>query len=275
MSTVLLTGATGFVGQSLLNELGSRGHSVRAVVRPGREHLVEGHPAVASIIVTPSLFHEDESWWQSAAAGVDTVIHAAWYAEPGKYPHAAENLDCLSGTIAMARGCLTAGVRRFAGIGTCFEYDLSYGDLSIETPLKPGVLYAAAKASTYLCLSNWLPKAGMEFLWCRLFYLYGPGEDERRLVPYLRSRLAAGETADLSSGLQVRDFLDVRDAAVQIADAAFGTVTGPVNICSGVPITVRDLALGIAAEYGRPDLLNFGARPDNPVDPPRVVGIRP
>jgi dTDP-6-deoxy-L-talose 4-dehydrogenase (NAD+) len=122
-------------------------------------------------------------------------------------------------------------------------------------------------------LSQWLPLQSVEFAWCRLFYLHGEGEDERRLVPYLRKQLARGEPAELSHGTQIRDFLDVVDAARKIATVALGTLQGPLNICSGVPVTVRELALSIAAEYGRPDLLNFGSRPDNLVDPPRVVGV--
>ena len=58
-----------------------------------------------------------------------------------------------------------------------------------------------------------------------------------------------------------------------IVDAALGTGQGPVNVCSGVPVTVRALAERIADEYGRRDLLQFGARADNLVDPPRVVGV--
>jgi dTDP-6-deoxy-L-talose 4-dehydrogenase (NAD+) len=76
----------------------------------------------------------------------------------------------------------------------------------------------------------------------------------------------------LTPGDQVRDFLDVREAADIIADVALGDVCGPVNVCSGVPVTVRALAERIADEYGRRDLLRFGARPYNDFDPPRVVG---
>ena len=112
------------------------------------------------------------------------------------------------------------------------------------------------------------------FAWCRLFYLYGEGEDLRRLVSYVRGRLQAGEPAELSSGSQVRDFLDVREAARMVVDVALGSLEGPVNICSGTAVTVRELAERIADEFGRRDLLRFGARPDNPVDPPCVVGIR-
>ena len=58
-----------------------------------------------------------------------------------------------------------------------------------------------------------------------------------------------------------------------IVDTALGHVQGPVNICSGVPVTVRELAERIADDYGRRDLLRFGTYPDNLVDPPRIVGV--
>jgi nucleoside-diphosphate-sugar epimerase len=93
-------------------------------------------------------------------------------------------------------------------------------------------------------------------------------------VSYVRGRLQAGEPAELSSGSQIRDFLDVREAARMIVDVALGSQEGPVNICSGKPVTVRELAERIADQFGRRDLLRFGARPDNPVDPPCVIGIR-
>jgi len=105
-----------------------------------------------------------------------------------------------------------------------------------------------------------------------LFYLYGDGEDERRLVPYLRARLAAGLQADLTSGKQIRDYLDGRDAGRMIAGAALSDCRGPINICSGVPVTIRQLAERVADEFGRRDLLNFGVRPDNATDPLCVVG---
>jgi nucleoside-diphosphate-sugar epimerase len=81
------------------------------------------------------------------------------------------------------------------------------------------------------------------------------------------------EPAELSSGNQIRDFLDVAVAGRLIANMVLNDQTGPVNICSGVPITVRDLAEKIADEYGRRDLLIFGAKPKSSFDPPCVLGI--
>ena len=269
----LLTGATGFVGSQVLRALGETGARVRLVIRDGKHDQLATQKGIESVVTTHDLFAESTEWWADVCKGIDTIIHVAWYAEPGKYLQSVNNLDCLMGTLHMAKGAVQAKVRRFIGIGTCFEYDLTVGMLSIETPLRPMTPYAGSKAAAFMALSQWLPQQEVEFAWCRLFYLYGEGEDARRLVPYLRTKLIAGESAELTSGSQIRDFLDVREAGRMIVKTALGDEQGPVHICSGLPITVRQLAETIADEYGRRDLLKFGARQENLIDPPCVVGI--
>lgn len=270
---VLLTGATGFVGRQILAALLKADVDLRLVLRDGSEsRLPQG--GVAEIVRTADLFRESAEWWAATCQGVDIVIHAAWYAEPGVYMQSPKNLDCLAGTLQLAAGCAQAGVRRVVGIGSCSEYDMSMGHLSVDTPLRPTTPYAGAKAATFLALSTLLPEQGISFVWARLFYLYGEGEDARRLVPYLRARLSAGEPAELTSGTQIRDYLDVATAGAEIAALALGTTSGAVNICSGRAQTVRELAEQIADEYGRRDLLRFGERPDNVFDPTCVVGIK-
>jgi len=271
---ILLTGATGFVGRHVLRALAGQNCRVRPVVREGKENLLPPSAAIETVIASRDIFAESVAWWADICRDVDTVIHVAWYVEPGQYLQSPKNQECLAGTLQLAQGAIQAKVRRFIGIGTCFEYDLSADRLTVETALKPSTPYARAKADAFAALSQLLPQNGVEFAWCRLFYLYGEGEDARRLVPYLRAQLAAGAPVELSRGEQVRDYLDVAEAGRMIADAALWPGQGPVNICSGVPITLRALAERIADEYGRRDLLRFGARPDNLTDPPIVVGVR-
>jgi dTDP-6-deoxy-L-talose 4-dehydrogenase (NAD+) len=271
---VLLTGATGFVGRQVRRALAERGFRVRVVVRDGTQHRLATLEDIEAVVTTQDLFAENANWWTDVCKGIDTIIHVAWYAEPGKYLQSAKNLDCLTGTLHLAKGAAQAGVRRFIGIGTCSEYDLTGAMLSVSTSLRPLTPYAGAKAAAFTALSQWLRQQEVEFAWCRLFYLHGEGEDARRLVPYLRAKLAVGEFAELTSGNQIRDFLDVCVAGRMIVESALSKVQGPVNICSGIPITVRQLAERIADEYGRRDLLRFGVRSDNLFDPPCVVGVK-
>lgn len=271
---VLLTGATGFVGRAVTTALRAHGLPLRLVIRRGTADRIADPAPGDEIVETGDLFAESADWWAENCAGIDMVLHLAWYAEPGKYLTSARNLDCLAGTLALARGAARAGVRRLVGTGTCFEYDLRPGRLTPDTPLAPATPYAAAKAAAFLTLREWLPLQGVSFLWARLFYLYGPGEDDRRLVPYLHRQLAAGEPAELTSGRQIRDFMDVRDAARLLVADALSDRQGATNIASGEGITVRALAERIADGYGRRDLLRFGARAENLTDPPCVIGLR-
>ena len=189
---ILLTGASGFVGRQVLRKLEESGKPIRLVLREGSNR---NAPLAANrdSVVTPDLFTRDAEWWSSVLHGIETVVHAAWYAEPGRYLESENNLDCLAGTLTLAKACIRAGVHRFVGIGTCFEYDLGRGILSKDTPLIPTTLYAACKVAAYRVLEQWFDSHQLGFAWCRLFYLYGEGEDSRRLVPYLRARLEAGE----------------------------------------------------------------------------------
>lgn len=274
MTRVLITGATGFVGRQVARALIERGADVSTIGR-GDTAVLQG---VRDHIQVADLFSLDPDFWRETCTDFDTLVHVAWYAEPGKYVWSERNLTCLAGTLALAQGAAGAGIKKLVGVGTCFEYDLACADRPITRPLStdsrlgPVTTYGAAKASTWLTLATFLAERSVDFAWCRLFYLYGEGEDERRLVPFLKGRLAAGEPAELTSGIQVRDFMDVREAGNCIAEAALGHHVGALNICSGIAITVRDLAERIAVDFGRPDLLKFGARPDSPDDPPYVVG---
>jgi len=270
---VFITGATGFVGRQVLKSILEQDVTLVCAVREKAGKRLPPSSKVERCVVTSDLFAEEESWWKRQLQGIDIIVHLAWYTEPGKYQFSPKNLDCLTGTLCMARAAVSCGVKRFIGVGTCLEYQLSDQPLSADACLAPTSPYAACKAAAYLALSQTLPQVGVEFAWCRLFYLYGEGEDTRRLVPALRQCLSKGRKADLTSGKQVRDFLDVREAGRVIAEVATNNQTGALNICSGRAVTVRELAESIADEYGRRDLLNFGARQNNPVDPDYIVGV--
>ena len=260
---VLLTGARGFVGHQIMRSVQIRNLEVVQVRRGTQARHLEPRNLYDASIYTDDLFSENDEWLEAACQGIDTIIHAAWYVEPGKYLQSDRNVDCLIGTLRLAQAAARAGVRRFVGIGTCLEYELSNFPLTVDSPLRPQTPYAAAKASSFIMLSQLLPALNVEFAWCRVFYLYGENENARRLVPYVRSQLAAGKPVELTSGTQIRDFLDVQVAGDMITEIALSSEQDAFNICSGVPLTVRQLVEQLADEYNARHLLKFGARPEN------------
>ncbi|HVR89990.1 MAG TPA: NAD(P)-dependent oxidoreductase [Novosphingobium sp.] len=269
MTRILLTGGTGFVGQQVLRALlQSDGVTVTVLTRQA----IASHDGRLRYLQSPDLFAQSDSWYEEICRDIDVVIHCAWYVAPGDYQSSDRNLACLRGTLGLAEGAAAAGVQRFVGVGTCLEYAFGPDPLTLDTPLAPTSPYAAAKAAAFLALSRMLPARGTAFAWCRLFYLYGQNEDPQRLVAGLRTKLARGEPVQLTQGRQIRDFLDVATAGERIASIALSAYEGAANVCSGLPVTVRALAESIADEFCRRDLLEFGARPENAIDPPVVLG---
>lgn len=273
MTNILLTGSTGFVGKQIAKALSIKNFSTINVCRPGSEIALKNISNIKKIINSKDIFQEDEIWWEKHCKDVDIVVHNAWYMDHD-HKESSKNIECLKGSLNLAKGAAKAGVRRFVGIGTCFEYDLTKKVLSINTSLKPSTNYGAAKAALYIFLSKWLHEQSIEFSWCRLFALYGEGESEKRLTAYIHKQLKNGENAELTSGKQIRDFMDVVDAGKIIADIAVGSKIGPINVCTEIPSTVRQFAENIGKQYNKLDLLKFGTRPDNPVDPECILGIK-
>jgi dTDP-6-deoxy-L-talose 4-dehydrogenase (NAD+) len=272
--TILLTGASGFVGRSILSSLIDLGLKIKIIVRNDDNRLSPFIPHIAEIYYTDDLFSETGDRLYEFCKGVDIVIHAAWYAEPGKYLESPLNQTCLYGTEVLALAAIRAGISKFVGIGTCFEYDLSEAMQSISTPLKPISFYAKCKVNTYIRLDQIFSEANLSFSWCRIFYLYGESEDSRRLTPFVRQNLIDGELVNLGSGDAVRDFLDVRIAGQMIVEIATQeNCVGAFNICSGLPITIKEYCEKIAREFGRVDLLRFGVSDIDEKSPVSVVGV--
>jgi nucleoside-diphosphate-sugar epimerase len=159
------------------------------------------------------------------------------------------------------------GCRRFIGIGTCFEYDLDIGYLSESSLTKPITLYAATKVALATVLRQFAQITEMEMAWVRLFYQYGPMEDERRLIPAIITSLLRDEVVKITKGEQIRDFLHIEDVASAICAVANSQLSGIVNVGSGQPVTVGKIALELGNLLRKPDLINLGALPYRPNDP--------
>ncbi|GLS23932.1 CDP-4-dehydro-6-deoxy-D-gulose 4-reductase [Labrys miyagiensis] len=263
---ILVTGGTGFVGKWAALALVSAGHEVFVISRtpttvPGCQ------------VIVGDLLKSETIDAALARARPEILLHMAWYVEHGKFWNAAENLDWATATIRLVRAAQKIGVRRIVCAGTCMEYDLSSRDLCVETTtaIRPVTLYAVSKDSTRRIVEEFVASCGLEFAWGRMFFVFGPNEHPSRLVSSIAVSLLAGRPALISSGTQIRDFIDVHDAGEAFAALALSKVTGAVNIASGRALRIRELAEEIRAAAGGIGELRFGALPDRPNEPACIV----
>ena len=274
MSTkVLLTGASGFVGNQILRKLLEFDCKISVVLRSSMSSSLRANKEDITFVYTENFFKENIDWFKSILKDIDIVIHAAWFAKPEEYLESNLNLECTEGSLEFARIAKESQVKRFVGIGTCLEYDLTNGKISVDTPLKPISLYARAKAKVFTELSENFSQGDTQFVWCRLFSLYGENEHRDRFVPSVREGLRNRRKVEILNGSHIRDYLDVEIAGAQIAEVAMSQFTGAVNICSGIPISLKDLALNLSQTYGSPELLVFDDSTSLPAGYPYIVGI--
>jgi len=267
---VFVTGASGFIGSHVVRELVRSGSSVTVLVRPGADRRRIQDLIGSLDVIEGSLERIYEHRDRLRGVKPDVCVHLAWYAEPGKYVHSRENLASLKGSLELLRVLEDSECRRLVGGGTSFEYDPAAGRVTEESRIRPTGIYGVCKHSFFRMAEELAGREGWSFVWGRIFNVYGPWEDERRLVPAVIRRLLAAEPCPLTSGVHVRDYLHVSDVARAFCALATNDLTGAVNIGSCRPVSVGAVAREIGALLGRPELLRFGELPDRPDDPPAL-----
>lgn len=260
-SRLLVTGASGFVGAAVVRLAVQRGLPVTALVRPGSSllRLVPGVEIVRADITDAAALAR-----AAQRARPDACIHLAAAGAVVRD----DDLERVLATNALApallaQGLATAGCRRLVTAGSSSEYGPVEGPMDERAAAAPDDSYGVAKLAGGLLARAVGRPLGLETVHLRLFSVYGPGEDPRRLVPSVLRALIERRPLELTAGEQVRDFVFVDDVAEALLDAALrpGVDGLTVNLGSGVQTSVRELCLTAADVLGGHDLLRFGALP--------------
>jgi dTDP-6-deoxy-L-talose 4-dehydrogenase (NAD+) len=234
--SVVVTGASGFVGRGVLAALAAHGIRPTAVTR-GRRRLSDLEQN--AVIIEGDIGVPDPAFIAEIARH-DVLLHLAWDGLPNyKSLHHFETE--LPAQYRFLKAVVAAGSRSIVVTGTCFEYGMQEGRLVETGPTQPTNPYGYAKDALRRQLSFLKQETPFALTWARLFYMYGKGQNPKAIYSQLAAAAGRGDDHfDMSAGEQIRDYLPIEaiaDGLVRLT--LLGKDAGIVNICSGQPRSMR------------------------------------
>ena len=270
MRRYLVTGASGFIGARLVRQILLEPENfVTIISRKPPDHWAAMPRAE---IIKADLTELSEANLHTMMDGIDDVLHSAWCMKADELYHSAENQSHRDATLRLGRAAAQVGVARFSGLGTCLEYGHRTTPALPNAPLNPQTSYATAKVECFAGLSQIFASCSVQFSWHRLYQVIHRSEPKGKLIPYVMDALKNGQIAHLSDGAQIRDFIDVDQACMDILRHHNNPGSCVSNICTGKPKSVRQKCLEIAEQLGAMDLLRFDSAPRLGDDPSYLVG---
>ncbi len=208
---LLVTGATGFIGNYVVRELLKQGYQV--ITTSKNSEKARMHEWFSQVEYIPYDLNVTQENLFQFFRKPDVVIHLAWEGLPN-YKDVFHLERNLFSNYRFLKNLIEGGLKSLTVTGTCLEYGLQNGCLSEDTPTQPSTPYSLAKDTLRKFLEQLQEKNDFEFKWVRLFYMYGKGQSSNSILSQLDRALENGDTSfNMSGGEQLRDYLPVEKVA--------------------------------------------------------------
>ncbi|MGA2618633.1 MAG: GDP-mannose 4,6-dehydratase [Thermoguttaceae bacterium] len=256
----LVTGAGGFIGSHLVEQLLRRGRRVRAFVRytsgRGIGWLRDVDPELRAGLEIVYGDIQDPRAVREAVDGCERVFHlAALISVPYSYvaPIAFAETN-VRGTLNVLEAARDRGVSRVVVTSTSEVYGTArYTPIDEQHPLQAQSPYSASKIGADALAYSYHCAFGLPVAVVRPFNTYGPRQSARAVIPTVITQALAGDTIRIGNLAPIRDFVFVDDTAagfidISRSDACVGKVT---NLATGVGVTVGDVIALVSKHLGR------------------------
>lgn len=263
MKKCIVTGANGFVGQSLIKKLNKENIEVYAIVKDENENIDSIKDFENVKIVYCDLADIKSLPQKILERDVDTFYHFAWIAAGGK-ERANYNIQLLNTKYACdcAETAKKLDCKKFLCSGTITEKIAeNVLDLSVKSE---NIIYGISKHTTHCLLDVICQKLDLDYIWMQFSNLYGPHSINGNIVQYTIDRLMHNQIAEFGPANQPYDLLYIDDLAEQMYLLGKNQMK---NNCyylgSDTPVILKEYLLKIGDIMNKKDLILIGSREDD------------
>jgi nucleoside-diphosphate-sugar epimerase len=268
---ILVTGATGFIGFYIVQELIKNNYNF---IASGLRLEQSISPLwLGKVNYIQADLNETRKDWFSHFAKPDLLIHLSWQGLPNYKDKIHTSLN-LPNNYIFIRNMIENGLKKIVVIGTCLEYGMKSGELIENLDTKPTISYAIAKDKLRRQLENLQQINYFDLKWIRPFYIYGRGQNPHSILSQLELALKRKDKVfKMSGGKQLRDYLNVQKAAEYIVRISIqDKIKGIINCCSGEPISVMQLVRNYLKKLNMRIELDLGYYPYPDYEPMEYWG---
>ena len=237
---VFLTGATGFIGRYVLKHLEKEDYNILLLTRASKENFSSIISSRKVDIVSGNL--SDINKWKDKLIQFkpEVTIHLAWEGIPDYGVKA--SIKNLKYGLDLFEELAEIECKKIICTGSCWEYGQNQGKLSEDFPIRTSNAFTAAKNALHWLGREIAKESNVIFIWTRLFYIYGPGQRENSLIPYIIKCVKEGKKPKIETPSARNDFIYVEDVAKAIVAILENcTLSTVYNIGSGHSTSIQEI----------------------------------
>lgn len=269
ISTILITGATGFLGSNLVNLLNKHNYKIICLKRKN-SNCYRVNPSLKNIIWINSDYKDWEKKLDEFQ--IDYIIHCGWNGVSSKFrddfSSQMVNMQFLECILKIAK---EKKVKKIIGLGSQAEYGHYDGVIDENHNESPYSYYGVLKLASKNIVKCFCDNNSIDWIWLRLFPLFGELESSKWLIPSLIEKLILNKEFNMTKGEQKYSYLYVNDFSEILKRIIESNIkSGVYNISSKQNlISLKELVLTINNEIqSNINLVKFGAleyRPNQPM----------
>ena len=265
MGKVVVTGANGFIGTALCNELISRGHKVFAVVRERKPTGSTCEQLAGASLIRCDINNYNDLTKYILDRDIDIFYHLAWAGTSGQLRgDVHRQMDNVRGTCDAVKAASELGCARFVFPSSIMEYEAWEIMESASNIPMPGFVYSAAKISADYMGRAIASQYNLSYIRALVSNIYGPGENSERLINTSLKRLLRKEHCSFSAGDQMYDFVYIDDAIRAFAAIGDSGKDGKTYyVGSGHPKPLKEFLKILGVYSGFPSGIGLGEMPFN------------